>query len=222
MAGPNDLAPVDDDAHDDDEDRPDTHVGVSGAGGGPGSWAPGGWGPGGFGGPGGHGGRGTRPTGVESEPGLNTNRTGPDASQSPGGSHNVLAALLLLLDEWPMAAPQLVRMIAQRSGELWAPGLDLVHVGLSALEDAGMVTTTRADGRSAASLTPCGVGFVDQQREALGEPWDELEGSGFAPTASQREALVVRPPGRIAPSRVARPGEPAGGPDRRAFGRPTA
>lgn len=187
MAGPDNLTGIDAEATKSRQDRLRSGVGVSGSGGGPGSWGAGGWGPGGFGGPGGHGGRGARPSFVAYDPGSSTDRTGPGTSQGACGSHDVGDAILLLLDEWPMPAPQLVRVITQRSGAHWAPDLELVDGGLTALEDSGMVTIAQFEGRDTASLTPSGTSFVDRNREDLGEPWDDLEDAAFATTARLQE-----------------------------------
>jgi DNA-binding PadR family transcriptional regulator len=147
--------------------------GVSGAGGGPGGWGPGGWGPGGFGGPGGHGGRGERAPAVSPKGEHEITAT---ATTRRTGHGELRAAILLLLDEWPMTAVRLTRVIYERSGTVWAVDRSAMRSALSSLEDEALVSRTRVGGRSTASLTPDGIAFVDMHRVALGEPWDDVEG----------------------------------------------
>lgn len=150
-----------------------TPIGISGAGGGPGGWGPGGWGPGGFGGPGGHGGRGDRAPAESPEPASSPS---PARSRRRTGRAELRAAILLLLDEWPMTAAKLARVMSKRSGSAWKVGTSAMRSALASLEDEGLVSRTRAAGRSTVSLTPDGIAFVDHHRAALGEPWDDVEG----------------------------------------------
>lgn len=158
-----------------------TGIGVSGSGGGPGGWGPGGWGPGGFGGPGGHGGRGDRPSAVSPEA---EQVLGPKGAHRSAGGGELRAAVLLLLDEWPMTAVALTRAISERSGTTWTVGRSAMRSTLASLEDEGLVSRARAAGRSVVSLTSDGAAFVDKHRATLGEPWDHVEGRALARTAN--------------------------------------
>lgn len=162
------------------DDRQLIWVGRTGAGGGPGSWSPGGWGPGGFGGPGGHGGRGQRD---ERRTGEHAPVTAPDGALETlrgkridrGGRRDVMAAILLLLDEWPMRESQVTRELAERSGSAWIVDTASVESALEILADADMVGTSDVEGHDVARLTPRGAEYVEQHRGDLGSPWDDVE-----------------------------------------------
>lgn len=154
-------------------------MGVSGSGGGPGSWGPGGWGPGGFGGPGGHGGRGRRSGSVPDDDGL---AQGPPADTlerlrdgTTGGQRDVLAAILLLLDEWAMRESQLSEEIAERSGSAWRVSASYVTEALASLQLAGIVGRSDVHGHDVAHLTRRGSEYVERNRDDLGCPWDDVE-----------------------------------------------
>lgn len=162
---------------DPDEDRQQTGVGVSGSGGGPGSWGPGGWGPGGFGGPGGHGGRGRRDgsdpddlTPIPPEEALERLR-----GAATGGRRDLLAAVLLLLDEWAMRESQLTWEIAERSGNAWHVSVSTVADAVDSLRLAGMVGTVEVKGHDVAHLTNLGKDYVERNRGDLGSPFDDVE-----------------------------------------------
>lgn len=167
---------------DPDEDRQQTGVGVSGSGGGPGSWGPGGWGPGGFGGPGGHGGRGRRDDSVPDDPTPTPPEGAGDRLRGAvtGGRRDLLAAVLLLLDEWAMRESQLSREIAERSGNAWQVAASDVAHALDSLRLAGMVGSIEVQGHDVAHLTNLGKDYVERSRDELGSPWDDVEGAADA------------------------------------------
>jgi DNA-binding PadR family transcriptional regulator len=119
---------------------------------GPGPFGPGGFGPGGFG-PFGRGGRGKRA------------RRG-----------DVRAAILLLLEEEPRNGYQLMQEIEERSGGVWRPSPGSIYPALSQLEDEGLVHSDEAAGRRAFQLTDAGRTYLEENREALGSPWDDVGG----------------------------------------------
>lgn len=168
-------------------------VGVSGSGGGPGGWGRGGWGPGGFGGPGGHGGRGDAdpriPGGPRDAPHPNRVGIARGGGRRGGraGRGDVRAAILLLLDEAPMHGYQLIRAIAERTDGIWTPSPGSMYPALAALEDECLIVITRVEGRKTASLTPAGEAFVQENRAALGEPWDDVGGAVNPTVRSLRE-----------------------------------
>jgi len=148
-------------------------------------------GPGGFpGGPGGPGGFPGRPGG---------RRGGPRARG------DVRAAVLLLLDEQPRHGYELIQEIAERSSGAWTPSPGSVYPTLQALEDEGLLTLQRVDGRRTASLTPQGRALVEEQRERLGNPWTPAGGGADSALAFREEFLAVRDAVR----QVARVGTPA-------------
>ena len=156
-----------------------------GGGHGPGhGFGPGPFGPGGFGGFGrgfGPGGRGKRA------------RRG-----------DVRAAVLLLLEEEPRNGYQLMQELEERSGGVWRPSPGSIYPALSQLEDEGLVRSDESAGRRAFQLTDDGRAYIEENREALGIPWEAVGGDvpeGLLPAAPADDA--------------ARHGHHAGGPGRR-------
>ncbi len=131
--------------------------GGGGPGGGPGfdprafAFGMRGFGPFGFGGPHGRGGRRAR-------------------------RGDVRAAALLLLEEEPRNGYQLMQEIEERSGGAWRPSPGSIYPALSQLGDEGLVRSDEAAGRRAFELTDEGRAYVDENREALGTPWDDAGG----------------------------------------------
>jgi DNA-binding PadR family transcriptional regulator len=89
---------------------------------------------------------------------------------------DVRAAALLLLEEQPMNGYQLMQEIEERSGGVWRPSPGSVYPALSQLEDEGLVHSEEGAGRRAFALTDEGRKYVEEQREALGVPWEDAGG----------------------------------------------
>jgi DNA-binding PadR family transcriptional regulator len=120
---------------------------------GPGPFGPGGFGPFGFGRGFGPGGRGKRA------------RRG-----------DVRAAVLLLLEEEPRNGYQLMQELEERSGGVWRPSPGSIYPALAQLEDEGLVRSDEAAGRRAFQLTDEGRAYIEENREALGVPWEAVGG----------------------------------------------
>ena len=120
---------------------------------GPGPFGPGGFGPFGFGRGFGPGGRGKRA------------RRG-----------DVRAAVLLLLEEEPRNGYQLMQELEERSGGVWRPSPGSIYPALSQLEDEGLVRSDESAGRRAFQLTDDGRAYIEENREALGVPWEAVGG----------------------------------------------
>lgn len=118
---------------------------------------------------------------------------------------DVRAAILLLLDEQPRHGYELIQEIAERSSGAWEPSPGSVYPTLQALEDEGLVTIERLDGRRTASLTPAGTAYVEDNRERLGTPWAS-SGSDHLPALALREEYLTL---KDAVRQVARIGNPA-------------
>jgi DNA-binding PadR family transcriptional regulator len=86
---------------------------------------------------------------------------------------DVRAAALLLLAEEPRNGYQLMEEIERRSGGAWRPSPGSIYPALSQLEDEGLVRAEETAGRRAYRLTPEGEAYVEENREALGSPWDD-------------------------------------------------
>jgi DNA-binding PadR family transcriptional regulator len=85
---------------------------------------------------------------------------------------DVRAAILALLAEEPMHGYQIITELVERSGGVWRPSPGSVYPTLSALEDQGLVTADKAEGKRVFALTPEGR----TEAEAAGDgpaPWEE-------------------------------------------------
>jgi DNA-binding PadR family transcriptional regulator len=123
-----------------------------------------GFGPGPFG-PGGFGGFGPFGRGFGGRGGGRRARRG-----------DVRGAALLLLEEQPRNGYQLMQEIEDRSGGVWRPSPGSIYPALSQLEDEGLVRSDESAGRRAFQLTDEGRTYVEENREALGVPWDDVGG----------------------------------------------
>jgi DNA-binding PadR family transcriptional regulator len=84
----------------------------------------------------------------------------------------VRAAILALLAEKPMHGYQIITELTERSGGVWRPSPGSVYPTLQALEDQGLVTADKSEGRRVFSLTDEGRA----EAEAAGDgppPWEE-------------------------------------------------
>src|SRR5918993_366796 len=99
---------------------------------------------------------------------------GKVAAPAAAATADVRAALLLLLAEEPRNGYQLMQEIEQRSDGLWRPSPGSVYPALQQLEDEGLVTPTEA-GRKAFTLTDAGRAHVEERRDELGAPWDDVK-----------------------------------------------
>lgn len=117
----------------------------------------GGFGPGGFG-PGGDLGRGRGRGGR-------------------GRRGDVRAAILLLLAETPMHGYELIQQIVTKSDGAWKPSPGSIYPALSQLEDEGLVSIDKIEGRKTANLTEAGRTYVEEHRDELGTPWDDVRSS---------------------------------------------
>jgi DNA-binding PadR family transcriptional regulator len=99
-------------------------------------------------------------------------RRGPRARRG-----DVRAAALLLLAEEPRNGYQLMQEIDARSNGVWRPSPGSVYPALSQLEDEGLVQVEEGDGRRTFTLTDAGRAYVEEHRDELGSPWDEMSGA---------------------------------------------
>jgi DNA-binding PadR family transcriptional regulator len=89
----------------------------------------------------------------------------------------VRAAALLLLAEGPLNGYQIMQEIEKRSDGVWRPSPGSVYPALAQLEDEGLVRTEQAGDRRTYVLTDEGRAHVDEHREELGAPWEQMTGS---------------------------------------------
>ncbi|HEY5821908.1 MAG TPA: PadR family transcriptional regulator [Propionibacteriaceae bacterium] len=112
-------------------------------------------------------------------------RDRPRGRRRGGRGGDVRAAVLLLLADSPRHGYQLIQDIAERSSGAWTPSPGSVYPVLSQLEDEGLITLERVEGRKTATLTPEGQTYVDANRDDLDSSWTEATEAG--PEAINRE-----------------------------------
>ena len=66
--------------------------------------------------------------------------------------------------------------LEERSGGVWRPSPGSIYPALSQLEDEGLVRSDESAGRRAFQLTDAGRAYLEENREALGSPWDDVGG----------------------------------------------
>ncbi|WP_199906929.1 PadR family transcriptional regulator [Aeromicrobium chenweiae] len=97
----------------------------------------------------------------------------PRGRRRGGRGGDVRAAALLLLAEGPKHGYQLIQEIGERSEGSWSPSPGSIYPVLQQLEDEGLLTFQRVDGRKTATLTEEGDAYVAEHREQLGTPWED-------------------------------------------------
>src|SRR5665811_1695686 len=101
----------------------------------------------------------------------------------------IVSAALILLDQQPLHGYQLIQEIAERSNSVWKPSPGSIYPSLQQLEDEGLISFERIDGRKTATLTDAGKAHVDENREALGTPRDGTGGPGGSEYRDLKESL---------------------------------
>jgi DNA-binding PadR family transcriptional regulator len=66
--------------------------------------------------------------------------------------------------------------IERRSGGVWRPSPGSVYPALQQLEDEGLVRAVDSGGRKQYELTDEGRAYVEEHRDSLAAPWDEVAG----------------------------------------------
>jgi DNA-binding PadR family transcriptional regulator len=87
---------------------------------------------------------------------------------------DVRAAALLLLAEGPLNGYQIMQEIEKRSDGVWRPSPGSVYPALAQLEDEGLVRTEQAGDRRTYVLTDAGRAYVDERRDELDAPWEQM------------------------------------------------
>jgi DNA-binding PadR family transcriptional regulator len=102
---------------------------------------------------------------------------GPMFGRGPKvGRGDVRAAIIALLAEEPMHGYQIITELTERSGGVWNPSPGSVYPTLQAMEDQGLITADKAEGKRVFSLTDAGRTAA----EAAGDgpaPWEEAASS---------------------------------------------
>ena len=87
------------------------------------------------------------------------------------------AAALLLLAEEPRNGYQIMQEIEHRSGGVWRPSPGSVYPALAQLEDEALVRLEEQSGRRTYVLTDAGRVYVEERRDDLVAPWEEMSDS---------------------------------------------
>lgn len=66
--------------------------------------------------------------------------------------------------------------LAERSGGLWRPSPGSVYPVLQQLQDEGLVSVEKTEGRRVFSLTDAGRAYVAEHAEEVHEPWNVGDG----------------------------------------------
>ncbi len=100
----------------------------------------------------------------------------PRGRRRGGRGGDVRAAALLLLGEQPQHGYQLIQEIAERSNGAWKPSPGSIYPVLQQLEDEGLISFERVEGRKTATLTDEGISYVEANKDELGTPWEAAAG----------------------------------------------
>jgi DNA-binding PadR family transcriptional regulator len=87
---------------------------------------------------------------------------------------DIRLAVLALVAEQPRHGYEIIQEIAERSGGTWRPSPGSVYPTLSQLEDEGLVSVEKAEGRRVVSLTETGTTYVAEHREELDKVWESV------------------------------------------------
>ncbi len=88
------------------------------------------------------------------------------------GRGDVRAAIIALLAEEPMHGYQIITELTERSGGVWRPSPGSVYPTLQAMEDQGLVTAAKSEGRRVFSLTDEGRAAADAAGDGPA-PWED-------------------------------------------------
>lgn len=87
---------------------------------------------------------------------------------------DVRSAILALLAEEPRNGYQIIQEIAERSQGGWKPSPGAVYPALQQLTDEGLVRAEETDGRKTYQLTEAGRTYVEEHRDEIRAPWEEM------------------------------------------------
>ncbi len=105
------------------------------------------------------------------------------------GRGDVREAILALLTEEPMHGYQIITELTERSGGVWRPSPGSVYPTLQALEDLGLVTADKSEGRRVFSLTAEGRTAAEEAADGPA-PW-ERAARGAARSLVDLRGLMV-------------------------------
>jgi DNA-binding PadR family transcriptional regulator len=116
--------------------------------------------------------------------------SGPFGPRGRRRRGDVRAAVLLLLAEQPRNGYGLMSEIEERSSGEWRPSPGAMYPALSQLEDEGLIAPSPGEQGKAFALTDAGRAHVEEHREKLGTPWDEVSQGAPAGVGDLRKAVA--------------------------------
>lgn len=119
---------------------------------------------------------------------------GPGRFFGPG---EVRLALLALLHDGPKHGYELMKELESRSGGTYRASAGTIYPTLQQLEDEGLVTSSREDGKRVYRLTEAGEGIVDEEADGVRRIWRRAEawgdwGSTWDPEAREMWRPAIR------------------------------
>jgi DNA-binding PadR family transcriptional regulator len=100
---------------------------------------------------------------------------------------NVRAAILALLAERPMHGYEMIQELEARTDGLWRPSAGSIYPTLQLLEDEGLVSGEKSEGRRRFSLTDAGRAEAEELERP---PWEEVADQGEGRTSSLRDSAL--------------------------------
>jgi DNA-binding PadR family transcriptional regulator len=85
---------------------------------------------------------------------------------------DVRSAVLALVAEQPRHGYEIIQEIGERTGGAWQPSPGSIYPTVSQLEDEGLVSTEKVDGRRVVQLTEQGTRYVEEHRAELDAVWE--------------------------------------------------
>ncbi len=103
-----------------------------------------------------------------------------------GRRGDVRSALLALLAERPMHGYEMIQELDERTGGIWTPSPGSVYPTLQMLEDEGLITSDKNEGRKMFTLTDEGAPVAATAAEK--PPWAEIADDTVAAAHDVRKA----------------------------------
>ena len=100
---------------------------------------------------------------------------GPRPSKARRG--DVRTGILAVLADGPRNGYQIIPEISERTSGVWKPSPGSVYPTLQQLEDEGLVTADRPEGRRTFDLTDDGRAYVSEHADDLAEVWESMADS---------------------------------------------
>ena len=100
---------------------------------------------------------------------------------------NVRAAILALLAERPMHGYEMIQELEARTDGLWRPSAGSIYPTLQLLEDEGLVSGEKLEGRRRFSLTDAGRAEAEELERP---PWEEVADQGEGRASSLRDSAL--------------------------------